>query len=87
MKNKQTTGYKNNKTVQSFLPKIEESKQVNISNQTFEDFVFNMPDYKLEILKEVNGGYERIDSAYAGWKITNADITNIICNDILFIAI
>ena len=31
--------YKNNKTVQSFLPKIEESKQVNISNQTFEEFI------------------------------------------------
>jgi len=52
----------------------EASFDITISNQTFDDFVFNMPNYKLEILKEVNGGYESVDSAYAGWKITNADI-------------
>lgn len=52
----------------------EASFDVTISNQTFNDFVFNMPDYKLEILKVVDGGYESIDSAFAGWKITNADI-------------
>ena len=52
----------------------EASFDITISNQTFEDFVFNMPDYKLDILKVVDGGYESIDSGYAGWKITNADI-------------
>ena len=33
-----------------------------------------MPDYKLEVLKVVGDGYETIDPAFAGWKITNADI-------------
>ena len=52
----------------------EASFDITISNETFEDFVFNMPDYKLDIIREVDGKYESIDPAYAGWKITNADI-------------
>ena len=52
----------------------EAAFDVTISNQTFNDFVFNMPDYKLEVLKVVDNGYEAIDPAFAGWKITNADI-------------
>ena len=53
----------------------EASFDVTISNQTFNDFIFNMPNYKLDILKDLgNDTYESIDSAYAGWKIINANI-------------
>ena len=49
---------------------------ITISNQTFNDYVFNMPDYKPNVVKVTTSGNELVEeySEYIGWKISNASI-------------
>ena len=49
---------------------------ITISNESFDDFVFSMPDYKLEVGVVTDGvtTYNEEYSAYAGYKISNIDV-------------
>jgi len=63
-------------TVNQENPTYQAVFDITISNQTFNDFVFNMPEYKPKVGIVTDNGVEYNEeySAYIGWKISNASI-------------
>ncbi len=63
-------------TIQSETPTYEAVFDITITNETFDDFVFSMPDYRPTVSKVTADGPVMSEeySAFIGWKISNAAI-------------
>lgn len=72
--------YKNNKTIQSFLPKIEDNNQVENLDQTFEEFIKLPEEYRWRRYFSLRASNSELKKCIEYLRITNnkKDILNIL---------